>query len=162
MVWSVLCPVVIVAMKKRVTTSTAPVGATVIQGYRAIGVRTVSIYILEFLLLDKDIHGKHTFYHQVIYSKFKVLFYVLFYLHGNNTYWTYFVSECQFGHYGKNCMNTCSKSCLVTNKCNRMTGVCDGGCKPGWAGSTCDQRNGICIHSLSDVFVFLWSIMNGG
>lgn len=49
--------------------------------------------------------------------------------------------ECRFGHYGRNCMNTCSENCNVTNKCNRMTGVCDGGCKPGWAGITCDQRH---------------------
>lgn len=58
MVWSVLCPVVIVAMEKRVTTSTAPVGATVIQGYTMTDVNMVSIYIVKLLLLDKNIHGK--------------------------------------------------------------------------------------------------------
>lgn len=59
MVWSVLCPVVIVAMEKRVTTSTAPVGATVIQEYTVTDVNMVSIYIVKLLLLDKNIHGKH-------------------------------------------------------------------------------------------------------
>lgn len=58
MVWSVLCPVVIVAMEKPVTTSTAPVGATVIQGYTVTDVNMVSIYIVKLLLLDKNIHGK--------------------------------------------------------------------------------------------------------
>lgn len=58
MVWSVLCPVVIVAMEKHVTTSTAPVGATVIQGYTVTDVNMVSIYIVKLLLLDKNIHGK--------------------------------------------------------------------------------------------------------
>lgn len=44
-----------------------------------------------------------------------------------------------------------------------MTGVCDGGCKPGWAGIICDQRNGICIHSLSDAFALFglkWMAVN--
>lgn len=58
MVWSVLSPVVIVAMEKLVTTSTAPVGATVIQGYTVTDVNMVSIYIVKLLLLDKNIHGK--------------------------------------------------------------------------------------------------------
>lgn len=43
---------------KRVTTSTAPVGATVIQGYTVTDVNMVSIYIVKLLLLDKNIHGK--------------------------------------------------------------------------------------------------------
>lgn len=40
MVWNVHCPVVIVAMAKRVTMTTVPVGATVMQVYKVIGVRT--------------------------------------------------------------------------------------------------------------------------
>lgn len=55
MVWNVLCSVVIVAMAKPVTTTTAPVGATVMQGYKVTGVRTVSIYVLVILLLEKEI-----------------------------------------------------------------------------------------------------------
>lgn len=42
MVWNVHCPVVIVAMAKRVTMTTVPVGATVMQVYKVTGVRTVS------------------------------------------------------------------------------------------------------------------------
>lgn len=44
-----------------------------------------------------------------------------------------------------------------------MIGVCDGGCKFGWVGIICDKRNGICIYSLLDVFVFFglkWMVVN--
>nr|XP_034322514.1 multiple epidermal growth factor-like domains protein 10 [Crassostrea gigas] len=48
--------------------------------------------------------------------------------------------ECPSGLYGKNCNQQCSSNCFVTNNCNRFTGQCDKGCKPGWIGSTCDQE----------------------
>lgn len=47
--------------------------------------------------------------------------------------------ECQFGYYGENCTNQCSMNCNVTSRCDRFTGSCDKGCKPGWTGYKCDQ-----------------------
>lgn len=46
---------------------------------------------------------------------------------------------CQSGYFGYNCSYQCSPNCNVTNNCDRFTGQCDGGCKPGWTGITCDQ-----------------------
>lgn len=51
-----------------------------------------------------------------------------------------FTLGCPSGYYGKNCSyHQCSKNCKVVNDCDRFTGQCDGGCKPGWTGITCDQ-----------------------
>lgn len=44
------------------------------------------------------------------------------------------------GYYGKNCSNQCSAFCNVTGRCDKITGYCDGGCKPGWTGKSCDQK----------------------
>lgn len=46
--------------------------------------------------------------------------------------------ECDFGYYGKNCSNTCSMNCDTMRGCDRITGECDGECKPGWTGIHCD------------------------
>lgn len=46
---------------------------------------------------------------------------------------------CQSGYFGYNCSYQCSPNCKVTNNCDRFTGQCDRGCKPGWTGVTCDQ-----------------------
>lgn len=51
------------------------------------------------------------------------------------------ILECRFGYYGENCTNQCSLNCNVTRRCDRFTGSCDGGCKPGWTGNICSQRN---------------------
>jgi hypothetical protein len=48
---------------------------------------------------------------------------------------------CQAGQYGKNCGQRCSENCRMTNRCNRFTGECDGGCIPGWRLPTCQQGN---------------------
>lgn len=50
-----------------------------------------------------------------------------------------FVAECQSGYYGRNCRHRCSENCIVTSQCDRFTGQCDGGCKPGWTENTCNQ-----------------------
>ncbi|XP_056003651.1 multiple epidermal growth factor-like domains protein 10 [Ostrea edulis] len=47
---------------------------------------------------------------------------------------------CRPGFHGKNCGQRCSHNCNVTNHCNRFTGECDGGCKPGWKMPTCQQE----------------------
>lgn len=46
---------------------------------------------------------------------------------------------CVSGNYGKNCSDQCSLNCDVIRNCDRVTGECDKGCKPGWIGNTCDQ-----------------------
>lgn len=48
--------------------------------------------------------------------------------------------ECMMGYYGKNCSNQCSAFCNVIGRCDKITGHCDGRCKPGWKGETCDQK----------------------
>lgn len=50
----------------------------------------------------------------------------------------YVLVECHAGFYGKDCMNQCSVNCNVTSLCNKFTGKCDGGCKPGWTGPACN------------------------
>lgn len=44
------------------------------------------------------------------------------------------------GSYGNNCSNQCSAFCNVTGRCDKITGRCDGECKAGWTGNTCDQK----------------------
>lgn len=34
----------------------------------------------------------------------------------------------------------------MIKSCDRVTGKCDNGCKPGWAGTTCDKGNRIILH----------------
>lgn len=51
--------------------------------------------------------------------------------------WT--VVVCQPGYYGVECKQQCSINCNVTTQCNKVTGRCEGGCKPGWKGSTCNH-----------------------
>lgn len=51
------------------------------------------------------------------------------------------IAECQPGYYGKNCTYMCSGNCLHdNNRCDRFTGQCNSGCKPGWTGNICYQR----------------------
>lgn len=36
-------------------------------------------------------------------------------------------------------LNKCSENCMNSASCDRFTGYCNGGCKPGWTGNKCDQ-----------------------
>lgn len=45
------------------------------------------------------------------------------------------VSECPDGKYGQNCRENCSATC---NSCNKKSGFCEYGCKPGWKGDNCE------------------------
>lgn len=56
------------------------------------------------------------------------------------------IVECLIPYFGKNCSDKCSAFCNVTGGCDRITGRCDGGCKPGWTGNTCDQKIGMCME----------------
>lgn len=49
------------------------------------------------------------------------------------------ILECSSGYYGKNCENRCSENCYMTGRCDRVTGQCNRGCKPGWTTKTCKQ-----------------------
>lgn len=48
------------------------------------------------------------------------------------------IVECMIGYYGKNCLNKCSIICNVFERCDKIIGCCDGGCKLGWIGNICD------------------------
>lgn len=54
------------------------------------------------------------------------------------------ITECMAGYYGKDCLKQCSTSCA--SSCNRISGHCDHGCKPGWAGNACDKKISIYIN----------------
>lgn len=56
---------------------------------------------------------------------------------------------CASGYYGHNCSSKCSQNCNVTNICDRITGECDGGCKPGWIGNTCDQSKYVSVNYIN-------------
>lgn len=45
--------------------------------------------------------------------------------------------ECFTGKYGFNCKENCSIHCGVPERCDRVTGKCEGGCQPGWSDLTC-------------------------
>ena len=47
-------------------------------------------------------------------------------------------SACTSGLYGQNCEKPCYDKCIG---CNNVNGSCDRGCKPGWTGDNCKQRN---------------------
>ena len=48
-------------------------------------------------------------------------------------------AECPQGLFGENCQQYCSKHCVISGKCDRVTGHCIDGCKPGWKPAQCDQ-----------------------
>lgn len=51
----------------------------------------------------------------------------------------FIIVACGSGLYGEDCMHQCSPNCNEGNTCDRFTGQCIGGCKPGWTGTMCDQ-----------------------
>lgn len=44
--------------------------------------------------------------------------------------------ECEENYFGFGCKEMCNGTC---NGCNKVTGVCDKGCKPGWKGIYCHE-----------------------
>ena len=53
-------------------------------------------------------------------------------------YTSFLLLACPNGSYGQDCTLTCNDKC---DGCNNVNGVCDRGCKPGWKGDNCEQRN---------------------
>ena len=50
------------------------------------------------------------------------------------------VVECRNWTYGNNCVHNCSGNCLNDSTCNKQTGHCDRGCKPGYTNALCNKR----------------------
>ena len=48
-------------------------------------------------------------------------------------------TECDDGKYGTGCVMTCGQ-CADGLQCNKSTGVCETGCKPGWEGRFCNEK----------------------
>lgn len=57
------------------------------------------------------------------------------------------LKECGDGTYGYNCINNCSGHCLGDYHCNKETGRCDVGCKPGYTTDNCSKSNCIIIYT---------------
>lgn len=47
------------------------------------------------------------------------------------------ITECKDGTYGYKCVNNCSGHCMNNSLCNKQTGRCDGGCRPGYTNIHC-------------------------
>lgn len=48
------------------------------------------------------------------------------------------LTKCPGGFYGHDCQENCSTHCIVSGRCDRVTGQCEGGCQAGWTQSKCD------------------------
>lgn len=53
---------------------------------------------------------------------------------------------CPAGYFGANCSKQCSVNCDETNPCDKFTGRCDGGCKPGWRGLYCNESKHVKLY----------------
>ena len=49
-----------------------------------------------------------------------------------------FTLACAVGFFGQNCSRLCNNTCTG---CNKLNGICDTGCRPGWKGEYCEERN---------------------
>lgn len=71
---------------------------------------------------------------------FKIRYTVIFTLANfGKRHLTFPLLECPDGQYGRNCLQTCSKNCHVSNTCDKKTGACHGGCIEGWKLPQCNK-----------------------
>lgn len=50
-----------------------------------------------------------------------------------------FIVACNNGTFGHGCINNCSGQCIDEPMCNKQTGHCDRGCKPGYTSAFCNE-----------------------
>ena len=51
----------------------------------------------------------------------------------------WFIVACKDGTVGHGCINNCSGECADDSPCNKQTGHCNRGCKPGYTNVFCNQ-----------------------
>ncbi|XP_071139551.1 uncharacterized protein [Mytilus edulis] len=66
-------------------------------------------------------------------------------------------STCQPGYYGQTCQSPCSSHCSMSSTvgnvvCNKLTGICNGGCANGWYGQSCtNECSQTCFNNECDI-----------
>ena len=63
-----------------------------------------------------------------------------------------YVTECDDGQFGENCVFTCG-TCLNEFPCNKTTGLCDEGCAPGYNGKYCTNSK---FEMLLNIFLSIF------
>ena len=58
----------------------------------------------------------------------------------------FYLTECDAGLFGKNCVGNCSMTCGDPGVCDKVTGHCNGSCLAGWEGEMCE--NGKYVYRL--------------
>ena len=64
-------------------------------------------------------------------------------LYNDLLYWIhslYLFSVCPYGRYGEGCVSVCSVTCAYP-VCDKITGVCEEGCRSGYTGDFCHEGN---------------------
>lgn len=68
-----------------------------------------------------------------------------------------FIAECQLGSYGTDCRGVCSVNCFHASRCDKVTGQCYSGCKPGWTGNKCDKSMVFIFFCSKGILKYLWN-----